>query len=91
MRDRFMAFRGTDDCIQDCFENAPFASIGGLKARSNPQRPQRISEDDWPDYWRGYSTAAAKLYGSDWETCEFSWRKALTLGDAGTQESNKCP
>jgi hypothetical protein len=72
--------RAQDDFVQDRCENAPFACIGGLGARTNPQRPKFIEPADWPTYLLGYTDAAAATYGPDWVTCEFGWKPALTIG-----------
>lgn len=71
--------RGRMDMVQDGCENAPFASIGGLDARTEPKRPHYITESEWPDYRRGYEEQAAKEYGLDWRTCSFGWAPALTI------------
>lgn len=78
--DRHKAFtRGHDDCTQDGFENAPFASIGGLDARTNPVRPTYIEPADWPAYLFGYSECARSAYGEEWFDVGFGWRPALEL------------
>ena len=75
------AERGRTDCMQDSFENCPFASIGGLAARDNPQAPRYIPEAFRRDYLDAYAEAARALFGHDWRTCSFEWRPALTIGE----------
>jgi hypothetical protein len=72
--------RGMDDFVQDRCENAPFACIGGLGARSDPIRPKFMQPRHWPAYLLGYTDAAATAYGPDWATIEFGWKPALTIG-----------
>lgn len=72
--------RGRIDCIQDGCENAPFACIGGLGARSVPRAPTWVPELDRADWLAGYLAAAEANYGADWRTCSFEWRPALTIG-----------
>jgi len=80
---RSEAYQGAwTDCIQDGCENCPFASIGGLEARANFQRPNRLyvkTEEQWQDWLQGYADCARYSYGKDWMTCEFGWGKALTI------------
>lgn len=71
-------------CILDGSENAPFSCVGGLANRAELQRPQYISEADWPDYRAGYEYQAFAAYGPDWRTCEFGWSPALTIGGEGS-------
>ncbi len=71
--------RARMDCIQDGCENAPFASIGGLEARSNMKAPRWIAAENANEYLAGYRAEALKQYGSDWETCQFSWSAALEI------------
>lgn len=71
--------QGHDNCGLDACENAPFASIGGLDARSKPERPPWIADDDWPEFLQGYADRARIMYGDDWRTCEFDWKAALTI------------
>jgi hypothetical protein len=71
--------RGRTDCIQDGYENSPFACIGGLSARENPRKPKWLSDEDFPAWLEGYLEAAAETYGPDWRTVEFGWRKALEI------------
>ena len=71
---------GMNDAMQDAFENCPFASIGGLDARSAPRVPEYINIDDDASAWLdGYEIQCHAMYGDDWRTCEFSWRPALTI------------
>jgi hypothetical protein len=70
---------GRSNCYQDRCENVPFASIGGLEARSDPKPPAWIDEVEWPEYLRGYISCAVDLYGEDWKTCSFTWQMAMTI------------
>lgn len=73
--------RGQEDCILDMCENVPFASTGGLEHRSQLKTPKWVptgGEQEF-DYLDGYITQAELLYGSDWQTCEFGWQKALRI------------
>lgn len=77
---------GKLDCLQDSCENCPFASIGGLEFRLNPQTPNYVpagQADNWLD---GYIHSALDLYGDDWKTCEFSWQPALLI-EANEEET----
>lgn len=71
--------RGHLDCIQDGYENCPFASIGGLEARHAPVAPKYIPAEEAADYLAGYCQSALEQYGSDWRTCTFSWQPAITI------------
>jgi len=71
--------QGALDCTQDGMENAPFASIGGLAARKSPL-PKFAHPGEEAEYMRGYIACARASYGDDWETCEFGWAPALTIG-----------
>lgn len=73
--------QGVLNCMQDGFENCPFASIGGLDARTNPVLKYAKPGEE-AEYWRGYKACALASYGPDWETCTFSWGPALTIGGA---------
>ena len=77
-----VAQRGARDCYQDSCENCPFASIGGLDLRDSPTSPAYITPPDHGEYRRGYLAQAALLYGDDWRTCGFGWKRALTVGAA---------
>ena len=68
-------------CYQDDCENAPFASVGGLENRKNMKAPDYIDPCDVEEYMRGYRDMALDLYGEDYETCEFTWTPALTIGE----------
>ena len=70
--------RGAEDCIQDHSENTPFASVGGLDARSAMVAP-RCAKGNEQEYLAGYREAAFGLYGEDWQTCEFRWQRVLTF------------
>lgn len=72
--------RASNDCVQDSFENCPFASIGGLARRDAPAPPSYVAESDREEYLRGYLTSACAMYGDDWRTREFGWSPALTIG-----------
>jgi hypothetical protein len=41
--------------------------------------PCYIKEDNAQEYLSGYRAQARKLFGDDWETCEFGWKKALLI------------
>lgn len=85
--DRHKAFeRGQQDCTQDGFENAPFASVGGLKSRENPVRPKYITPSDWPAYLFGYSECARDAYGEAWPSVSFGWSPALMINDVPKDE-----
>lgn len=71
--------RGAQDCYQDRCENVPFASVGGLKARSAMERPKWITPEEEADYLAGYREMAQQLYGEDWETCTFGWAPAIEI------------
>jgi hypothetical protein len=81
--------RARCDCIQDGFENAPFACVGGLEARGALRQPKWISDEDWPEYRRGYEEQAQQSYGDDWRTCAFGWRPALVIGGADSVSEPK--
>lgn len=72
--------RGHADAYQDSCENCPFTSVGGLDARASPLVPEYISDDDAPEWLRGYLRAACTMYGDDWRTCSFGWQPALIIG-----------
>lgn len=72
--------RARIDCIQDRCENCPFASVGGLDKRKAMVVPKYISTGDEAEYLRGYRYGAVLMFGADWETCEFGWRPAITIG-----------
>lgn len=72
--------RGVIDAVQDRCENCPFASVGGLEKRSAMVTPKYISKGDEKEYLRGYRHGARRMFGDDWETCEFGWRPAITIG-----------
>jgi hypothetical protein len=59
---------GQLDCYQDRCENCPFASIGGLESRSNPQVPKYVPENRKDTWLDGYLNQALNLYGEDWAT-----------------------
>lgn len=74
--------RGEQDCAQDAMENVPFGSVGGLERRGNMRPPAYASdlgESYSKAYLAGYRARALAMYGADWETCEFSWKPALTI------------
>jgi hypothetical protein len=74
--------RARSDCVQDAYENSPFASIGGLDKRAAPVAPSYIAESEREEYVRGYIAQAREMYGEDWRTCSFAWAPALTIADA---------
>lgn len=73
--------RGASEAAQDACENCPFASIGGLDARTAPRSPAYISEADRAVWLSGYLDTCRAMYGDDWRTCSFGWRHALTIPD----------
>lgn len=75
--------RAKTDCVQDSYENCPFASIGGLAARGDMKAPRYITEALRDEYLRGYRDQAKALYGDDWQTCTFGWAPALTIKAEG--------
>jgi hypothetical protein len=77
--------RGAVDCYQDRCENIPFASVGGLEARSAMRRPKWITEQEEEEYLAGYREMALSLYGEDWATCSFGWRPVLELPNHETE------
>ncbi len=72
---------GMDNCIQDGFENCPFASVGGLEKRHAMVVPP-YARPDGEEYLEGYRAMALASYGDDWETCSFGWAPALTVNEA---------
>jgi hypothetical protein len=77
------------DCLMDASENAPFNSVGGRDKRGCMVRRERVAERDWKEYQAGYIDGARRLYGDDWQTCEFGWSPALTIGGASDSESTQ--
>lgn len=71
--------KGRMDAYQDRCENTPFLSIGGKLSRTSPKRPEWVSENDWPEYITGYKYCCEEMFGSNWETCHFHWKPALTI------------
>jgi hypothetical protein len=71
--------RGRSDCFQDRCENIPFGSVGGLESREDLRAPKYINPGDAAQYLAGYIAMAKELYGDDWQTCEFSWKHAMTI------------
>ena len=72
--------RGMSDCLQDDCENVPFASIGGVDARLEPNVPAYSNPILHHErYLLGYQTQARALYGPEWRTCGFGWVRALNL------------
>lgn len=81
---RSLAFtHGVDNCIQDGCENAPFASVGGLAARTAMVAPKYAPPGQESEYLRGYATQARAEHGVDWQTCSFGWAPAVTIGVEG--------
>jgi len=74
--------RGMHDCYQDRCENIPFASVGGLESREAMKAPGYVKIGEVGDYLDGYRVMARELYGSDWQTCSFSWQPALVIEPA---------
>lgn len=87
--------RGVNDCYQDHCENCPFGSVGGLDSRSAMKTPEWISDqfdvDLIVEYLDGYRAEARRLYGEDWETCKFSWHKAMEIGGKTEEHSAISP
>lgn len=78
LNDEFV--HGTNDCVQDDLENAPFGSVGGLEKRHQMVAPEYvIGEAHKMHYLSGYALQASSLYGKDWKTCTFGWEPALTI------------
>jgi hypothetical protein len=75
--------RARTDCVQDGFENCPFASVGGIESRRSMRAPEYIS-DRWAksEYLRGYAFQASRSYGPDWQKCDFGWSPALVVGSS---------
>jgi hypothetical protein len=73
-------WRGYNVCYQDRCENVPFSSAGGLDARASLVAPDYIKPDEAGAYLDGYRAMARELYGENWQTCEFEWSPALTIG-----------
>lgn len=71
--------RAQTTAVQDSFENAPFASVGGLERRASMKAPTYIVQREQRDYLDGYRFAAACMYGPDWKTCTFGWKPAITI------------
>lgn len=74
--------RGMLDCYQDRCENCAFASIGGLERRGDMVAPKYITPRERESYLAGYRLQARLLWGDDWQTCEFGWAPAITIGGA---------
>lgn len=72
--------RGASECLQDSYENCPFASIGGLESRGAPKVPSYIDDASEAEWLRGYLRSAQAMYGDDWRTCSFGWAPAMTIG-----------
>lgn len=73
--------RAMTDAYQDDCENAPFASVGGLDQRHDPQPPEYILPEEREAYLAGYVAQCEEMYGADWRTCEFRWSLAGVLGE----------
>lgn len=73
--------RGATECALDRCENVPFSGIGGLEQRHDPKAPDYIPEEQKAEFIRGYIHAAQKLYGKNWQTCEFIWKPAILIND----------
>lgn len=71
--------RGEQDCVIDDFENALFASIGGLPGREVMVAPAYVPEAERAEYIQGYSRMALVIYGDDWQTCDFAWHPAYEV------------
>jgi hypothetical protein len=75
--------RGRSDCYQDRCECCPFSGVGGLGKRVAMDAPEYVKKNGEKyveEYLKGYRAEAKDLFGDDWETCEFSWGKAITIG-----------
>lgn len=66
---------GVEHYALDRMENAPFASIGGLAQRHDPQIPEG-RDAEW---LRGYLAEAERDLGPDWRTARFGWAPVLTI------------
>lgn len=81
------ANRGYNDAAQDDCEGVPFASIGGLGMRDDPQVPKYGTElggvpiDHGAEYLYGYVAFAQARYGPYWRECSFGYTPALTIGE----------
>ncbi len=69
---------GVSHCTQDGWENAPFASVGGLESRGD-LIPKYARPGEEAEYLRGYIACALDSYGEDWQTCTFSWAPAVIV------------
>jgi hypothetical protein len=72
---------GVSDAYQDRCESAPFGSTGGLENRHQMKAPKWIPEDVADSYLNGYRAECERLFGPDWQTCEFTWKPVLTIGE----------
>jgi len=80
---------GEDNCIQDAFENCPFASVGGLDARQGKLRaPKYVAPHLAASYLAGYVRMAEQMYGKDWQIIKFSWQPALVIKDEQSTEED---
>lgn len=70
---------GRDNAVQDQMENAPFGSIGGIGARSKPQVPAYVAEDNREEWLAGYVAACLVMYGADWREASFGWSPAVVI------------
>lgn len=71
---------GRDNCIQDAFENCPFASVGGLDKRQGGLRaPKYVAPHLAVSYLAGYIEQAKGMYGPDWQTVKFGWYPAIEI------------
>ena len=73
--------RGHEHAMLDKMENAPFGSVGGLKARETGLKVNEKYNIEDPDaYLEGYRLYCHTTYGPDWRTCAFGWRASMTIG-----------
>lgn len=62
--------RGRRDAVQDRLEGKPFASIGGLGARTSMRAPAYVPSERSKEYFRGYAHQAWLTYGDQWKTLQ---------------------
>jgi hypothetical protein len=60
--------RGRRDAVQDRLDGKPFASVGGLGARTSMQTPPYVPAERAREYVRGYAHQAWLTYGDKWKT-----------------------
>ena len=70
---------GYMNAMQDCCENCPFASSGGMDKREAMEAPEYVPEDQAEEYLRGYRAFCDESYGPGWETATWGWKPALQI------------